>query len=134
MTPQQIASARAHELLAELIELDVHLTEKVVAKALSKKHGKQVVIFYAPWEPVRFFPATGPDRDANGWPIKKTDEREICSCIMQAAPNFHEKPITMRKLARLAGYGYTNHFRHAVAELVDAGKLIRSSRGFRKSS
>lgn len=64
-------------------------------------------------------------------PAPKRD-RQIEDCILQASPGPSEPPISRRKLAVRAGYGYNEHFRRAVTALVDGGLLAESTKGVRK--
>lgn len=94
MTPQQIACARCHALLAELIELSVVLDGKIVASAHDEEHALQVVIFLTRWDRPRFVPAPGIDPHGNPIPdptprqkpivAAKDHGAEIRTCIMEA--------------------------------------------------
>lgn len=46
MTPTQLAAARAHELLGELIELGMHIDAEVVGSAVCKDHEMRVTVFF----------------------------------------------------------------------------------------
>jgi len=50
--------------------------------------------------------------------------RDIEACILEAAPKPGEPPISRRKLAVRAGYGYHKHFLDAVKRLLAAGELV----------
>lgn len=50
--------------------------------------------------------------------------RDIEACILEAAPKPGEPPISRRKLAVRAGYGYNRHFLDAVRHLLEAGELV----------
>jgi hypothetical protein len=56
MQPNQIASARAHALLAELISLGVHIDQPITATAKSEGDALQVVITLARYDgPMRLY-------------------------------------------------------------------------------
>src|ERR1043165_3843013 len=57
----------------------------------------------------------------------------VQECALEAAPLPHEKPVTIKHLARLAGYTYTSYFRFAVRRLVDLGLLQRVTGGVRRT-
>jgi hypothetical protein len=57
------------------------------------------------------------------------DPESVAGCILAAANA--EKPVTMTRLAKLAGYSYTQWFRDQVNALVESGWLIRSKKGVR---
>jgi hypothetical protein len=59
--------------------------------------------------------------------------RDIELNILEAAPAATEPPITMKKLAQAAGYGWNHHYRDAVNSLVDRGLLLRLRGGVRKA-
>jgi len=62
----------------------------------------------------------------------QADDRQVIACILEAAPGSAERPVTIKRLAELAGYAYTKHFRDAVNELVDREWLARTAGGVRK--
>lgn len=62
------------------------------------------------------------------------DRRAVESCILEAAPAYSARPITMKQLAKLAGYSYSDWFRREVDALVGAGELIRTGAGVRRAT
>ncbi len=52
---------------------------------------------------------------------------------LEAAPPPDQRPVTMKRLAALAGYSYSQHFRESVHALVDAGLMVRLRTGFRRA-
>ena len=55
-----------------------------------------------------------------------TGRRDVEECILAAAGL---DPVTVKRLARLAGYSYTRWFRDAVNKLIAEGRLLRLSGG-----
>lgn len=54
---------------------------------------------------------------------------------LAAAPGPSDRPVTLKELARRAGYSAkSNHFRELVNSLVDAGLLVRVRGGVRRST
>lgn len=51
--------------------------------------------------------------------------REVESCAIEAAPRHDEAPVSVKRLAQLAGYSYTAYFREAVNQLLDRGVLVK---------
>ncbi len=57
---------------------------------------------------------------------------DVRAVIIEAA--FTDKPISLKALAKRAGYGYTSWFRGHVNALVESGKLVRTSQGVRRAA
>jgi len=109
---KKLASASAHKILAKLIELDQHPTGEDEATATSEDGIKVKVSIGR----------------SSATPPAAHDLSEIEQIILEAATS---KPVTIKKLAALAGYAYTKHFRDAVNSLIDAGQLVRTRCGVR---
>lgn len=67
-----------------------------------------------------------------GVPAADVPGRQVEDCIIEAAPGPADMPVSIRQLARLAGYSYTAYLRTAVDRLVAAGKLERGKGGVRR--
>lgn len=61
------------------------------------------------------------------------ERRTVESCILDAAPAAPNRPVTMKQLAKMAGYSYSDWFRREVDALVSAGELVRTSQGVRRA-
>ena len=61
------------------------------------------------------------------------ERRQVESCILEAAPGPHETPVTLKQLAKRAGYSYSEWFRREVDALVVAGELVRTGKGVRRA-
>ncbi len=59
--------------------------------------------------------------------------REVEDAAWQAAPAAGARPISMKELARRAGYGYNSHFLEAVRGMIDRGILTRLRGGVRRA-
>src|SRR5262249_37796457 len=59
--------------------------------------------------------------------------RDVEAAAFGAAPGPTEEPISVRRLARPAGYAHSGHFRDAVAGLLDTGFLVRVRGGVRQA-
>ncbi len=78
-------------------------------------------------------------RDAPARPVApppeaETSWRAIDAVILRVAPGPAERPVTLKKLATLAGYANGGHFREAVNRLMDARKLERVRCGVRRAA
>jgi hypothetical protein len=58
--------------------------------------------------------------------------RQVEACILEAAPAPHERPVTLKQLAKRAGYSYSEWFRKEVDKLTQAGELVRTGKGVRR--
>lgn len=147
-SPLEVAvAAAAHDVAASLVRggLDAADRETVGVAVVESGGIKVVVSVTRHLGECHFHPAPGFDTNGHRIEPEKTPKEKpigadgeqgspVACCIMEAAPLPHEPPVTLRKLSRLAGYSYTRWFREAVDELVVAGKLVRSSRGVKRST
>jgi hypothetical protein len=62
--------------------------------------------------------------------LHELPRRQIHECILEACPA--DRWVTLKALAKLAGYSYSAYFREAVNQLVVRGELVRSKSGVRK--
>jgi hypothetical protein len=137
LTPLQIASAHAHQALAELIRLGATVLGENVGTARDAEAGLQVVVFVTSFEPLMVpgglpmprhpLPQSQPAARS------RTVLRGIDQCALDAAPKPGAEPATIKTLARLAGYAYGSHFREAVRRLIDLGELVRVTGGVRRA-
>lgn len=137
-----LADELAHAALAQILQRRIIVD--IEAVAIANGNGVKVALFLYPLPPGSPYPpgwADGVRQFLDGLarsPVARDNHplaivREIDEAILEAAPRPDAEPVTMKKLARLAGYAYTNYFRDAVNALADAGLLVRSRRGIRRS-
>jgi hypothetical protein len=60
--------------------------------------------------------------------------RDVEQAAYEAAPTPDARPVSVRQLARLAGYRDTGHFREAVNQLLERDLLVRVRGGIRRSA
>lgn len=126
---QRLASAAAVELLARLLAEGIGgggapLCVRTAASCLSP--GLRVVVRVTGRTPAPR-PAAGPAEV-----LTRPTDRPVDLAILRAAPGPTERPVTVKRLAALAGYSDTGHFREAVRLLIDAGRLERVRGGVRR--
>lgn len=59
--------------------------------------------------------------------------REVEQCALEAAPSAFEQGITVKELARKAGYALNFHFYESVRILIEAGLLVRVRNGVKRA-
>lgn len=131
--PDAHVACAAHRTLAYALADGLTLTGRHVAKAIDRKAGIQAVVILTAWAPPRlhlnggrgqrFAPANSP-----------TPLRDVEAFTLEAAPAHDARPVSVRQLARLAGYKDTGHFREAVNQLLERGLLVRIRGGVRKAN
>lgn len=133
---QSASTATAHDLAAALARAGAEPPASEVI-GLAKMGGMRIVVSITKDEPARLYlnelgkKILGDIGDPA--PVMPEPHRPpVHACILEAAPRFTEKPVTMRRLASLAGYSYSPYFRTAVGHLVDGGELVRNGRGVRR--
>ncbi len=65
--------------------------------------------------------------------VESPSLRGIESCILQAAPGPQDDAVSVKRLAKLAGYSCSSYFREVVRVMTDAGLLRRITGGLRKA-
>lgn len=85
-------------------------TEEVAAH-VKIDHGVLVIVSISPAEPKRDEDLTQLQRD-----------------VLEVVAGLNT-PASLAKLARMAGYSYSSHFRAAIGELVTRGLLVRTPAG-----
>lgn len=139
---QSLLRRLAHEGVARVIRTSlkhgIDPDEKLVAKVIDEDAGLQLVIFLAPWDgPPRLILNPGVTLEDLLNPIKPPlpfPLRDVEDAAMKAAPGPTERPVSIRALARRAGYSDTGHWREAVNQLVDRGLLVRVRGGVRRAN
>ena len=128
-----LASARAHELLAELIRLGVHLAEPITVSARSEDHHLQIVIRLDDYQgPMRLAPEIVERIEAmkprvQPLPAPAPDDlSELDRIILSLAT---AEPTPVKTLQRRAKYESYSYFCAAVRRLVARGLLKRTVRG-----
>jgi len=128
-----LASARAHELLAELIRLGVHLTEPITVSARSEADRLQVVVQLTPFEGkaqlhlnMRGYEQLGIAPPAPVVAAPPDDLSELDRIILSLAS---AEPTPVKTLQRRAKYESYSYFCAAVRRLVARGLLKRTVRG-----
>jgi hypothetical protein len=125
----RLVAAVAHSALAELLRCSVRAEpgRKITASASCRIHRQRIVVhlthYDGPrWEPTRLgtSPAAAPIL------------RDVEAAALAVAPLPADRPVTVKRLATLAGYRPTGHFREAVRCLVDRGLLERVRGGVRR--
>lgn len=116
----KLASVLAHEALAKAIDADAApLCDEVTATARCQERGLQCIVIFAPCdcgdEPARV--------DSEIKPLREVEQNIIAAATIT--------PIGVKKLATLAGYGYSSYFRAAVSILIERGLLRRVRGGVR---
>jgi hypothetical protein len=140
----QLASEYAHKLCAELERLGLQKPPgEVVAGAIADSVASKVVVFIVPYDgPPQLWLAPGVClgnligvKGGPAVPITQVfpELREAEKNALEAAPGPDMAPITIKKLAQKAGYGYNWHFRQCVNRLVEWGLLTRTSAGVRRT-
>jgi hypothetical protein len=125
----QLTVAAAHELAAMLVRQGIAPPEVAVTGSARIEHaGILVVVTVAKHEVMRLHLTEEGKRRLGIDGLTDADET-----IIEAAPSANEKPITLKQLAKAAGYSYSDWFRGRVDSLVIAGVLVRSSHGIRKA-
>lgn len=112
-------------LVEELKRSGATVEGEVKAKVLDETGQVQCVVIFASNRPWKVAPAPLPV------PMPLNDVEDAA---FQASPAHDQKGVTMKRLAKLAGYAYTGHFREAVHRLHDWGFLIVSRRSVRRSA
>lgn len=118
MNPQNFASARAHALLAELIELAADFPELVTAKALSEEHSLQVVLHLGPYKRTRILDAD------TGTPMLPKLHQAILDVLDRETPRKGE--WIAAKLHRAC----SGSFRSALSELQGYGMIRKTEGGY----
>jgi hypothetical protein len=70
---------------------------------------------------------------ADAPPAPALPQRAVEAKALKAAPGPAELPITLKQLAKKAGYGNNGHFQEAVRGLIDRGLLLRVRGGIRRA-
>ncbi len=112
--------------------------KRVTSQYVDDQTGWQVVVTFARWEgPPRVWlnpgVTLGEPAPANS-PPARSPLRDIEATTLEAAPLADAKPVSVRQLARRAGYRDSGHFREAVAQLIDRGLLVRVRGGVRRAN
>lgn len=147
---QQLLDYMAHECLLSVVAENLRLDATMHGYAISDSHGVRLVVFAAPYDgPLRLhlnpgvtleklftmpLPGDEPGNPAGNSAPLPFPLRDVEAAALQAAPGSAERPVTVKKLAVLAGYRDTDHFREAVRQLVDRGYLERVRGGVRRRS
>ncbi len=148
MTIEQFCDWLAHHGAGEFSRLNIGKpTSAVTRSATIEAAGVKIVVTIGDSTPMQLY-LTPEGSERLGLPQTPTVQitpttatvtpttphlKEIEKCILEAAPRADAEPMTMVKLARIAGYACTSHFRGHVARLVDVGLLIRLTGGVRKA-
>lgn len=119
MQPAQLASARAHAILAELISLGIHLDKPITCAAKCQEHGLQVVVTLAEYQPMRL--DVEPARPTQKLPPLHA---KIVALLDVAVPRKGE--WIAAKLHR----AYSGSFRSALADLVAFGVTRKADGGY----
>ncbi len=146
ITLQQLADGSAAEIAAEALRAGLDppaVGAPTIGVVVAEAAGLRIVVTIARHEgPARLHLARG--IDPAGYPgaipappppptVAPHVLREIERCIMEAAPASPDKPVTMKRLIKLAGYKYTRHSLEAVHRLVEIGLLVQIKGGCRKT-
>ena len=118
--PNQIASARAHELLAELISLGINLDKPITAAAKCEGYRLQVIVTLAEYEPMRLEAGERPTPATVKLPPLHA---KIVALLSKDVPRKGE--WIAAKLHR----AYSGSFRSALADLVAFGVLLKANGG-----
>lgn len=129
---QRHVNSAAHSSLAEMILAGIHgdvIDEPVVSTAFCRRSRLRLVVrlvrYDGPlWEPAAKVPVVVP--------AVVPALRDVEAAALHAAPGSTEKPVTVKRLATLAGYRPTGHFREAVRGLIDRKLLERVRGGVRR--
>ena len=127
----RLACTLSARCLASLAESPLDPPEKLVS---STSHGEvggwQVTVTVCRYDgPARLVLTPVGEKEL---PEAARQLRDIELNILEAAPKPTEPPITMKKLAQVAGYGWNHHYRDAVNSLVERGLLARVRGGIRR--
>lgn len=99
---------------------------RISGTAACRRTKTRIVVRLVRWDAPAWVPAA--NRQADAVPMLRDVER----AALNAAPGVGAAPVTVKALARLAGYRCTGHFREAVRQLVDRGLLERVRGGVRR--
>lgn len=115
------------EVLRKLAgEAAYRLAKKIVALGLTRDGMSEGVGWAAPLGELGFKVVVDVELMCRDLPlVRMKPEREVEECACEAAPAHDKAPVTVKELARLAGYGYTGHFREAVNRCIDDGRLVK---------
>jgi hypothetical protein len=123
VTSEDLANAAALEVAAEWVRLCLSPPSKeVIGAALVERAGVRVVVTIC--------------ADDGRRPEAAQPERRLTNLqrdVLEAAPSRLHNPVSIKKLATLAGYHYGGHFRGAINQLIEWGLLIRLPGGVRKA-
>jgi hypothetical protein len=129
----RLTSTLSARCLATLAESPLDPPDGLIS---STSHGEvggwQVTVTICRYDgPVRLVLTPAGEREL---PETAKQLRDIELDILEAAPKPTEPPITMKRLAQVAGYGWNCHYRNAVNALVERGMLARVRGGVRRSA
>jgi hypothetical protein len=130
----------AHRALAELVDALVTADARPVsATAACRRSGVRVVVRLMRYDGPAYEPAAACAQaispiahvipPAVGVPL-----RDVEATTFEAAPAHDARPVSVRQLARLAGYRDSGHFREAVNQLLERGLLVRIRGGVRRAN
>jgi hypothetical protein len=107
--------------------------ERVTSQHIDDASGWHVVVVLTRWDGPPRLQLTAP-LPAGPAPVTQSALRDVEQAALDAAPAAGEPPVTVKQLAKRAGYKNTGHFQEAVRLLIDRGLLARVRGGIRKSA
>lgn len=126
MTAHAVARAAAHKLCAQIVESSITISGDVAEVARIEAAGLIVVVQIRQEQIETKTQVSVESPAVRLTPMEKD--------LLEAAPEFREEPISVKALAKLAGYRYSSYLRASCNKLILAGLLVRVPGGVKKTS
>ncbi len=124
-----IGQSATHQLAADIAREGLPPGEKVTHK--TTVNGTKIKVTLSPASPKKPKIKPPPECPPDATPNPPIEIRDVEECVLEAAPAPGKRAISVKKLAALAGYGYSSYFREKVRKMIDAGLLVRVTGGVR---